>query len=86
MAGIQDEGMAQFALARPGRDQGQLSLPTMTSRKQHVWKTHDALSSTGGTLTVIGLGHIGQCLRQAGPPDGHDGLWRAGTPATLRRG
>ncbi|MDE0416866.1 MAG: D-2-hydroxyacid dehydrogenase [bacterium] len=65
-AGVQDEAMAQFAIAR---------LIAMTchffryhdQQKQRIWKGHDALRSTGGTLTVVGLGRIGKaCARIAG--------------------
>ncbi len=65
-AGVQDEAMAQFAIAR---------LIAMTchffryheQQMQRIWKRHDALRSTGGTLTVVGLGRIGQaCARIAG--------------------
>lgn len=65
-AGVQDEAMAQFAIAR---------LIAMTchffryheQQKQKIWKPHDALRSTGGTLTVVGLGRIGKaCARIAG--------------------
>ncbi len=65
-AGVQDEAMAQFAIAR---------LIAMTchffryhdQQKRRIWKGHDALRSTGGTLTVVGLGRIGKaCARIAG--------------------
>ena len=65
-AGVQDEAMAQFAIAR---------LIAMTchffryheQQKQRIWKPHGALRSTGGTLTVVGLGRIGKaCARIAG--------------------
>lgn len=64
-AGVQDEGMAQFAIAR---------LIAMTchffryhdQQKERVWRMHDPLRSTGGTLTVVGLGRIGgACARIA---------------------
>ncbi len=64
-AGVQDEAMAQFAVAR---------LIAMTcnffryhdQQKQRIWKPLDARRSTGGTLTVVGLGRIGQaCARVA---------------------
>ncbi len=64
-AGVQDEGMAQFAIAR---------LIAMTchffryhdQQQERVWRTHDPLHSTGGTLTVVGLGRIGgACARVA---------------------
>jgi phosphoglycerate dehydrogenase-like enzyme len=63
--GVQDEGMAQFAIAR---------LIAMNcnffryhdQQKDHTWKAHDVPHSTGGTLTVVGLGRIGQaCARVA---------------------
>ncbi len=65
-AGVQDEAMAQFAMAR---------LIAMTchffryhdQQKQKIWMGHDPLRSTGGTLTVVGLGRIGKaCARIAG--------------------
>ena len=65
VAGIQDEGMAQFALARLIAINANF-FAYHDQQKEHVWKTHDALNSTGGTLTVIGLGHIGRaCARLA---------------------
>ena len=65
-AGVQDEAMAQFAIAR---------LIAMTcnffqyhdQQKDRVWRMLDARRSTGGTLTVVGLGRIGRaCARIAG--------------------
>jgi phosphoglycerate dehydrogenase-like enzyme len=65
VAGIQDEGMAQFALARLIAIKANF-FTYHDQQKQRLWKTHDALSSTGGTLTVVGLGHIGQaCAKLA---------------------
>ena len=64
-AGVQDEAMAQFAVAR---------LIAMTchffryhdQQKERIWRPLDARRSTGGTLTVVGLGRIGQaCARVA---------------------
>lgn len=64
-AGVQDEAMAQFAIAR---------LIAMTcnffayhdQQRNREWRMLDAQRSTGGTLTVVGLGRIGQaCARIA---------------------
>ena len=63
--GVQDEAMAQFALAR---------LIAMNcnffryhdQQKRRLWRTHDVARSTGGALTVVGLGRIGRaCARLA---------------------
>ncbi len=65
VAGIQDEGMAQYAIARLIAINANF-FKYHDQQKEHVWKTHDALNSTGGTLTVVGLGHIGRaCAKLA---------------------
>jgi D-2-hydroxyacid dehydrogenase (NADP+) len=65
VAGIQDEGMAQFALGRLIAINANF-FTYHDQQKEHVWKVHDALNSAGGTLTVVGLGHIGRaCARLA---------------------
>ena len=65
VGGIQDEGMAQFAMARLVA----MSCNFFTyhdQQKQHLWKVHDALRTAGGVLTVIGLGKIGQACARLG--------------------
>lgn len=65
VGGVQDEGMAQFAMAR---------LVAMATnffayhdqQKQHVWKPLDCPRSHGGELTVIGLGQIGRACARLG--------------------
>jgi len=63
--GVQDEGMAQFAIGR---------LIAMNcnffryheQQKQRLWQPHDVPNSTGGTLTVVGLGKIGRACARVG--------------------
>ena len=63
--GVQDEGMAQFAIARLIAMNCNFFL-YHEQQKRREWKAHDVPHSTGGTLTVIGLGRIGQaCARVA---------------------
>ena len=58
-AGVQDEAMAQFAMAR---------LIAMTchfvrchdQQKKRIWEGHDPLRSRGGTLSVVDPGRIGR--------------------------
>jgi phosphoglycerate dehydrogenase-like enzyme len=65
IGGVQDEGMAQFAMARLIAMAGNF-FRYHDQQGQHVWKVHDNLRSHGGVLTVIGLGRIGQaCARLA---------------------
>ncbi len=63
--GVQDEAMAQFAIAR---------LIAVNCRffryhdqqRAHLWEPHDVMRSIGGTLTVVGLGRIGQACARIG--------------------
>ncbi len=63
--GVQDEAMAQFAIGR---------LIAINCRffryheqqKAHLWQPHDVIRSTGGTLTVVGLGKIGRACARVG--------------------
>ena len=63
--GVQDEAMAQFAIAR---------LIAINCRffryhdqqRAHLWQPHDVIRSTGGTLTVVGLGRIGRACARVG--------------------
>ena len=63
--GVQDEAMAQFAIAR---------LIAINCRffryhdqqRAHLWQPHDVSRSTGGTLTVVGLGRIGRACARVG--------------------
>ncbi len=63
--GVQNEAMAQFAIAR---------LIAISCRffryhdqqKAHLWQPHDVIRSTGGTLTVVGLGRIGRACARVG--------------------
>lgn len=65
VGGIQDEGMAQFAVARLIAMQANFFLYHDQQREQ-VWKIHDPLRSHGGVLTVIGLGKIGLACARLG--------------------
>ncbi|MBC6439561.1 MAG: D-2-hydroxyacid dehydrogenase [Rhodospirillales bacterium] len=63
--GVQDEGMAQFAIARL------IAINCNVFRyheqqKQQVWQVHDIPNSPGGTLTVVGLGKIGGACADVG--------------------
>ena len=63
--GVQDEGLAQFAIARLIAMNCNFFL-YHDQQKRHEWKAHDVPHSTGGSLTVVGLGRIGQaCARVA---------------------
>ncbi len=65
VGGVQDDSMAQFAMARLIA----IACNFFTyhdQQKQHVWEEHDCLRSTGGVLTVIGLGKIGQACARLG--------------------
>ncbi len=63
--GVQDEAMAQFAIGR---------LIAINCRffryhdqqRAHLWQPHDVIRSTGGTLTVVGLGRIGRACARVG--------------------
>ena len=63
--GVQDEAMAQFAIAR---------LIAMNchffryhdQQRARIWESHDVRRSTGGTLTIVGLGRIGQACARIG--------------------
>ena len=65
VGGIQDEGMAQFALARLIAMQANF-FRYHDQQREHVWKVHDPLRSHGGVLTVIGLGKIGLACARLG--------------------
>ncbi|MBT6204220.1 MAG: D-2-hydroxyacid dehydrogenase [Alphaproteobacteria bacterium] len=63
--GVQDEGMAQFAIARL------IAISCHFFRyhdqqKERLWKGHNVMHSTGGTLTVVGLGKIGRACARVG--------------------
>ena len=64
--GVQDEGMAQFAVARLIAVAGNFFV-YHDQQKKRLWQLHDSLRSPGGVLTVVGLGRIGRaCARVAG--------------------
>jgi phosphoglycerate dehydrogenase-like enzyme len=63
--GVQDEGMAQFAMARLIAMNCNFFL-YHEQQKRHEWKTQDIPHSTGGSLTVVGLGRIGQACARVG--------------------
>jgi len=65
VGGIQDEGMAQFALARLIAMAGNF-FTYHDQQKQHLWKPTDCKRSQGGVLTVIGLGQIGRACARLG--------------------
>ncbi len=63
--GVQDDGMAQFAFARLFA----INCNFFTYHEQqqrHKWQELDNLNSVGGTLTVVGLGRIGQACARLG--------------------
>ena len=63
--GVQDEGMAQFAIGRLIAINCHF-FRYHNQQKQQVWEPHDVFHSTGGVLTVVGLGKIGRaCARVA---------------------
>ena len=65
-AGVQDEGMALFAIGRLIAVACNFFL-YHDQQKRRVWRVHDAARSPGGALTVVGLGRIGRaCARAAG--------------------
>ena len=65
VGGIQDEGMAQFAMARLVAMAGNF-FAYHDQQREHVWKVHDNLRSHGGVMTVIGLGKIGEACARLG--------------------
>lgn len=65
VGGIQDEGMAQFALARLVAMAGNF-FTYHDQQKQHLWKPANCMRSHGGVLTVIGLGQIGRACARLG--------------------
>lgn len=63
--GVQDDGMAQFAFARLFA----INCNFFTYHEQQQrreWQELDNLNSVGGTLTVVGLGRIGQACARLG--------------------
>lgn len=63
--GVQDEGMAQFAIARLIAMNCNFFL-YHDQQRRHEWKAHSIPHSTGGSLTVVGLGRIGQACARVG--------------------
>ena len=63
--GVQDDGMAQFAFARLFAINSNF-FTYHEQQQRHEWIEHDNLNSVGGTLTVVGLGRIGQACARLG--------------------
>ncbi len=63
--GVQDEGLAQFAMARLLAISGRF-FEYHDQQKRKEWRYQAPLHSPGGTLVVVGLGRIGRaCARVA---------------------
>ncbi len=63
--GVQDEGMAQFAIGRLIAINCNF-FRYHDQQKRHVWRVHDVAHSPGGVLTVVGLGRIGRACARVG--------------------
>lgn len=63
--GVQDDGMAQFAFARLFAINCNF-FAYHEQQQRHEWRELDNLNSVGGTLTVVGLGRIGQACARVG--------------------